>query len=289
LYYSTTFFFFLLGNALSLGQFRRSIGRIMVLGATVVVTCALVFLPFLDSRENFFQVLHRMFPFARGLFEDKVANFWCISSLFIKWKEIFPLQTLVRFSLLGTVASVLPSGLAVLIRPTKQRFLYALASGSLSFFLFSFQVHEKSILFPLLPVTLLAFDNIDLWASFSFIASFSMFPLLVKDGLVIPYIACQLIFLAMWQLASIYLRDAKPLSSSLWLSFCKLQSRTTVCIAVLLQLALPFIPVPSKYPDLVPVVYAAFSFVHFMYFLIVLNVHLWMLPHEEPSENKKTE
>ena len=27
------------------------------------------------------QVLHRMFPFARGLYEDKVANFWCSISV----------------------------------------------------------------------------------------------------------------------------------------------------------------------------------------------------------------
>ena len=27
------------------------------------------------------QVVHRMFPFARGLYEDKVANFWCSISV----------------------------------------------------------------------------------------------------------------------------------------------------------------------------------------------------------------
>ena len=32
---------------------------------------------------------------------------------------------------------------------------YALLSSSMSFFLFSFQVHEKTILIPLLPLTLL--------------------------------------------------------------------------------------------------------------------------------------
>ena len=32
---------------------------------------------------------------------------------------------------------------------------YALLSSSMSFFLFSFQVHEKTILLPLLPITLL--------------------------------------------------------------------------------------------------------------------------------------
>jgi len=36
-----------------------------------------------------------MFPFARGLYEDKVSNFWCASSLAIKWQRIFPFDRLV--------------------------------------------------------------------------------------------------------------------------------------------------------------------------------------------------
>ena len=39
---------------------------------------ALCWLPFLTSLDQAKQVLHRLFPFARGLFEDKVANFWCV-------------------------------------------------------------------------------------------------------------------------------------------------------------------------------------------------------------------
>ena len=39
--------------------------------------------------------------------------------------------------------------------PTLALLPYALLTSSLSFFLFSFQVHEKSILLPLLPATLL--------------------------------------------------------------------------------------------------------------------------------------
>jgi len=39
--------------------------------------------------------------------------------------------------------------------PTLSLLLYALLYSSLAFFLFSFQVHEKSILLPLMPATLL--------------------------------------------------------------------------------------------------------------------------------------
>ena len=30
--------------------------------------------------EQMVQMVHRIFPFARGLFEDKVANFWCANT-----------------------------------------------------------------------------------------------------------------------------------------------------------------------------------------------------------------
>ena len=34
-----------------------------------------------------YPVLHRIFPFDRGLFEDKVANFWCIADFLIKLRR----------------------------------------------------------------------------------------------------------------------------------------------------------------------------------------------------------
>ncbi len=42
--------------------------------------------------------------------------------------------------------------------PTKLRFLHSLCISSLSFYLFSFQVHEKTILLPLMPLTLLIIE-----------------------------------------------------------------------------------------------------------------------------------
>lgn len=60
-------------------------------------------------------------------------------------------------------------------------------NSSLGFFLFSFQVHEKSILLPLLPVTLLVLEEPIATTMFMNVAMFSMFPLLKREGLVLPY------------------------------------------------------------------------------------------------------
>jgi len=93
---------------------------------------------------------------------------------------------------------------------------YALLTTSMSFFLFSFQVHEKTILLPLLPLTLLLSgatpgDEVYFWGVLgnvvgvfryvlrkyhSLILShkYSMWPLLKRDGLGVQYIATLLLW-----------------------------------------------------------------------------------------------
>lgn len=58
------------------------------------------------------------------------------------------------------------------------------------------QVHEKSILLTLLPVTLLAFEEPVVAAWLPVWATISMYPLLKKDGLSAAYVACLLLWFA---------------------------------------------------------------------------------------------
>jgi alpha-1,3-glucosyltransferase len=88
---------------------------------------------------------------------------------------------------LATLAIVIPTGIHLGAAPSKRRFLYAMINSSLGFFLFSFQVHEKSILLPLLPVTLVILEEPIATTMFMNVAMFSMFPLLKREGLVLPY------------------------------------------------------------------------------------------------------
>jgi alpha-1,3-glucosyltransferase len=180
-------------------------GRLFVhLGVTTVGSLALLFLPFLPpfaSPGAILDPITRIFPFSRGLFEDKVANFWCFSNVALKWRNIAGPGTLVKLSTLFTAAGFAPgvvgllrTGFALRIRedqvpsttpgvsnvaetkpPTKVEgddgrgneasatepgplfslLLFAMLTSSISFFLFSFQVHEKTILVPLLPLALI--------------------------------------------------------------------------------------------------------------------------------------
>ena len=75
--------------------YSRNVTLFLKLAICTVATFALIFGLVCHSFEDIFQVLHRVFPVARGLYEDKVANFWCASSVIIKWKYLMSLQNLV--------------------------------------------------------------------------------------------------------------------------------------------------------------------------------------------------
>ncbi len=71
-----------------------------------------------------------------------------------------------------------------------------MGSSAFAFFLFSYQVHEKSVLLPVLPVTLLGPDAGPLACWLPALAAFSMFPLLQRDGLSTAYCAALLLWAA---------------------------------------------------------------------------------------------
>lgn len=60
--------------------------RLVSLGLVVVGLFALLWLPWLGSLNSLMQVVHRIFPIYRGVFEDKVSNVWCIVNVFKKIK-----------------------------------------------------------------------------------------------------------------------------------------------------------------------------------------------------------
>lgn len=139
------------------------------------------------------QVIYRVFPFARGLFEDKVANFWCALNVIIKLRN-YPADLLQRASLLATLVSITPPCFLIFIKPRKELLPLALATTAWGFFLFSFQVHEKSVLLPLMPMTVLLAGkhglnkSIRAWVGFAnLLGVWTMFPLLQRVDLRIPY------------------------------------------------------------------------------------------------------
>ncbi|ORZ35442.1 ALG6, ALG8 glycosyltransferase family-domain-containing protein, partial [Catenaria anguillulae PL171] len=188
LYFALPVFVFLLSKC-----FERKHGlRLFIsLGATVVATFAIHLYPF---RNDLPHVAHRIFPVARGLYEDKVANLWCSLSPVLKLRSLFTLDQLVRLSLVTTLLA-----------------------------------HEKSILLPLLPAVMLAgaeWERTRGWVvGFVALANYSMWPLLRRDGVGVPYFVL----------------------TAAWLALLGVD---LLCICLLVHVAEALFDPPARYPDL---------------------------------------
>lgn len=187
LYYAPAFFSHLFGVCMQQKGLARKVLMLTKLGLTVMIAFSLFWLPFLDCSSSL-QVLKRIFPVQRGLFEDYVANFWCVSSLVFKWKKYLSGSVLAKMCALATMLCSLPAFLMQMTKPREATFALCLANTSLAFFLFSYQVHEKSILVPLIPLSILMSHGGEIVSINIFsIALMTMYPLLKKDGLEVAY------------------------------------------------------------------------------------------------------
>jgi len=193
-----------------------------------------------------------MFPFARGLYEDKVANLWCSLSPIIKINKYLPQQVIIRLCIALTCIGFLPACIKSMLKPTPISFIYSLVCCSFSFFMFSFQVHEKSILLPLLPATLLILHHPQFVSWLIIIATYSMYPLLQKDGLNLAYWSLQILF--------IYCFNQVKLVDTFTLFYIK---KASICCILLLHAILAYVTPPDRYPDIFILMMSAFCFIHF--------------------------
>lgn len=148
LYYAPVFFCFLLRKCLIKPTILKKILAVAKLGITVVSTFGLLWAPFcvFHSAEDtcvssLLQVLHRQFPFSRGIFEDKVANIWYTLSVVVDFRTFLTAQQLLFGSLSMTLLLLGPTCAFLLTRPASlTALLFAMINSSLAFFLASFQV-----------------------------------------------------------------------------------------------------------------------------------------------------
>ncbi|KAL1536906.1 dolichyl-P-Glc:Man9GlcNAc2-PP-dolichol alpha-1,3-glucosyltransferase [Salvia divinorum] len=265
-YYAPAFFAYLLGKCL---RRQRPVVEVLKLGLVVFGTFALVWCPYLNSVDAFLEVLSRLAPFERGIYEDYVANFWCTTSVAVKWKRLFTTQSLKLLSLVATVSTCLPSMIQLVWSPTKHGFLHGLLNCSFSFYLFSFQVHEKSILLPLLPASFLAVEEPFVFQWFIHSALLSMFPLLRRDNLVVPYAALYGLFVLLYYAPGV--RKDAGVSSSIPFILKLFASACSLVIHIVYITVTP----PEKYPFLFEAVIMSLCFSQFVLILIYINLKQW--------------
>lgn len=108
LFYALPFFFFCIGISLQTHPKNkmRALLQIITFGIVVACTFIIIFYPWLKQKSDFLQVIHRIFPFERGLFEDKVANFWGSTNIAIKWRNIFGIKYTKILAVCATLSKI---------------------------------------------------------------------------------------------------------------------------------------------------------------------------------------
>ncbi|MBA0740531.1 hypothetical protein Gogos_013726 [Gossypium gossypioides] len=296
-YFAPAFFGYLLGKCL---RKKNPLLEVTKLGLMVIGTFAVVWWPYLQSKDAALAVLSRLAPFERGIYEDYVANFWCTSSVLVKWKKLYSTQSLRIFSLAATFITCLPSMVQQILAPSSKGFLYALLNSSFSFYLFSFQVHEKSILLPLLPLTLLALEESHSILWLTHFAMFSMFPLLHRDKLVLAYMALYALFILVYfapcgpggrchgtKTLDNTQKTKRSVDFITSITFHPLvMGFLGLCSLILHVIYLTMHP-PNKYPFLFEAVIMLICFSQFVLFTFYFNSKQWMLSKHLTSKDKQ--
>jgi alpha-1,3-glucosyltransferase len=202
------------------------------------------------------QSIHRIFPFSRGLFEDKVANIWCTIHTFHKLHR-YPIESLQRLALLATSAAIVPPCLIIFLKPKKQLLPLAFAAVSWGFFLCSYQVHEKNVLLPLMPMTLLLSGKEGLlpstraWVGLAnMLGVWTMFPLLKRDELGVPYFVISLLWAYLLGLPPVSFSAYHENSRGALTLFSKVLHLNIYVAMVAWHVVEAFFPPPTDKPDL---------------------------------------
>lgn len=258
LYHALPFFCYLSGKA-----FKTKLYYIPKYALSVVVTFVIIWLPFIFTTSSILQVLHRIFPFERGVFEDKVASVWCVLEVIVKIRTLVPQNFLVYSCCTSTVLALLPSCVHLIRRPSIHNFILALVNSSLAFFLFSFHVHEKSILLAVLPATFLLpyYPYVMNW--FVTVAAFSLFPLLQREGNIIPALAVTTMF---YHISNEALIETRIISQHM-----KYTHRLSMLGCITLSILPLMLEAPTQKPDIWAVINAGYCCVHFCAFLYYFN------------------
>ena len=266
LYYAPAIFFYLLGRCFQ--DKSQLVSRFIGLGVTVVVTMAIFWWPFVvfgpkdtTALERAYHVFRRIIPLQRGLFEGKVSNLWCaLSTKPIRIRDRIPERLLPLVATGATLLLAAPSCYRLFqLGSAKMRsvdhgriILYGMTSSALSFFLASFQVHEKSLLLAVAPLSLLWEDDPTFVDWFSIIAAWTLWPLLVIDRLRVAYLCTMLVVLNLMGLRSLLYGNNKDAIN--WMPHVLVQaSRAAMLVLHTLEI---FITPPPHLPDIFPVLWA---------------------------------
>uniref|UniRef100_A0A8R1HLM1 Alpha-1,3-glucosyltransferase n=1 Tax=Caenorhabditis japonica TaxID=281687 RepID=A0A8R1HLM1_CAEJA len=256
LYHALPVFVFILSKSVNKTEPMQSLIKIIKIGMVVICSFILLWLPFIAT-GTIQDVLIRIFPFNRGIYEDKVASFWCAFSVVLKRLPIQNIQIHISTAMVLLSSSV--SLVRLFLKPSTRNFKLTLVTTSLSFFLFSFHVHEKTILLAVIPAILLLpeYPEHVLWMLN--ISNISLFDLCLKDNSTSFVFFFFFYFLVSFSFVKNSGKTSKIHFVSVLLGFF-------LCAS---QLYGPRIP---RFPHLYQLGNAFYCCIHFIYFLIFFTL-----------------
>jgi alpha-1,3-glucosyltransferase len=249
--------------------------KIALYALCTMLSMLIIWSPWINDNK-YQDVLIRIFPLWRGIFEDKVASFWCTLNIFYKIQKV-PQIYLIWLSFFFTLIPSLITSISILIKKdsTKEVTNLAFFIVSMSFFFFSFHVHEKTILVPYLAYIINFYALPEFLFSFSLMGMFSLYPLLKREGQVITYSIFMIFFSTLIkEIQNKYVKENKDhnCSENYLYKFLNFLEIFNVIFIIIFHLCEQTISPPANYPWLYPMINAAFSFLNFFLFYILANM-----------------
>ena len=135
-------------------------------------------------------------------------------------------------------------------------------------------MHEKSILLPLLPASLLAVEEPFIFRWFMQFAMVSMFPLICRDSLVVPYLALFALFILIFNAPGQQrVRESNYFSYYLGVTTMRLILLFCFILHIVYLTMLP----PEKYPFLFEAIIMNLCFSQFVLVTLGCNIKQWVL------------
>lgn len=216
---------------------------------------------------------------------------------------------LLFFSTGLTLAAALPSAVTLLRLPRAKYFLVALFNVSLAFFFFSYHVHEKTILIPLLPLILNIRYFKVFYVDFILVATFTNYHMLVEDKLQLQCVIVMGLFGVFGHAVLAHFRKAwkkeKPAVAAnakktkakgdklkafldfLEEDYTKYVSKALPIVLMVLLLADGMITPPEKYPYLFHLLFALVGFAEFVLVFVYSNVKMIYCSRRDLALEKK--
>ena len=272
-----------------------SIIYIIIYGIITSITNIIIYLPWLKA-QKIQDVFSRIFPVHRGIYEDKVATFWCVLNIFYKLNKHFDTNSLIKLSLLFTIFGCFIPIYAIFKtkKLTKKICTQCFFVVSFAFYLFSFHVHEKTIIVPFLAYLINLPHMRNILPSFTLIGMFSLFPLLKRENQIIPYYFTCAIFYLICKQSMKLIKIKKNKTNENNENKNKNEENMFLLLEMCIFAIMIFyhfvdynIPPPKQYPWFYPMINATFCFCYFFGVFLYSYYDLIMLVNKENLKYEK--